>query len=530
MAISRCSPPLAVTLRAVAIGLTALLAGPGAPHIALANSALAPQAPPTTIPQSELDQDRDGQTGIYQPAGPTTTATNAFFAPLGANGRTCFSCHQPASAMSVGTAALLQLYINGGDADPVFAAVDGANCPNTPHDHALLLNQGVFRIALSPPPGAEFSVGVISDPTTCNTTTAYDTNASTGAPILSVFRRPRPASNLPFAVISAADGPNPTLAAVDPMTGIPLARDTIVNNGAPDALPGQTYENGNLMADGREATLTSQAIDAVLIHMQSSTPPTTAQLQQMLEFEAGIFDAQAVRSAAGSLDAGGATGGPRSLSTQQAGLTATPAFPTFNEFSAWPASGGRQLQAQVQASIARGMKIFETRPFTIADVAGFSNAPTGPNQTRGTVRGTCSTCHNELHGGNSSQPDAQFATGIGGVAAGKGGGPPPQANLPIFKLTCSSAHPPVFASGPGSRANPPYVLTNDPGKALISGKCADIGRFTVPSLRGLSARAPYFSDGSAPDLAHVVGFYDRRFKIGLSLSEYDDLLNFLKSL
>ena len=88
----------------------------------------------------------------------------------------------------------------------------------------------------------------------------------------------------------------------------------------------------------------------------------------------------------------------------------------------------------------------------------------------------------------------------------------------------------MFASGPGSRANPPYVLTNDPGKALISGKCADIGRFTVPSLRGLSARAPYFSDGSAPDLAHVVGFYDRRFKIGLSLSEYDDLLNFLKSL
>jgi hypothetical protein len=530
MAISRRFSPLAVALRAAAIGGAALLAGAGAPNAALANSALAPQAPPTTIPQSESDPNSFGQNGSYQPAGPTSTANNAFFASLGTNGRSCFSCHQPASAMSMSTSALLQLYVNSQDADPVFAPIDGANCPNTPHNHSLLLNQGVFRIALSPPAGAEFTVSVVSDPTTCNTTTAYNTNASTGAPILSVFRRPRPASNLPFAVISAADGANPTIPAVDPMTRVPLVKDTIVNNGLPDALPGQTYENGNIMADGREATLTSQAIDAVLTHMQSPTPPTAAELQQMLEFEAGMFDAQAARLVAGPLNAGGATGGPQSLSAQQAGLTATPSFPTFNEFSAWPIPGAKKLPAQMQASIARGMKIFETRPFTIENVAGFSNAPAGPNQTRGTVKGTCSTCHNELHGGNSSQPDAQFATGVGGIAPGLGGGPQPSPNLPIFKLTCSKAHPPVFATGPGSRANPPYVLTNDPGKALITGKCADIGRFTVPSLRGLSARAPYFSDGSAPLLANVIMFYDRRFKIGLSLDEYNDLLNFLRSL
>jgi cytochrome c peroxidase len=162
-------------------------------------------------------------------------------------------------------------------------------------------------------------------------------------------------------------------------------------------------------------------------------------------------------------------------------------------------------------------------------VAGFTNAPTGPGQTRGPVQGTCSTCHNEIHGGNSSQPDAQFATGIGGVAAGFGG-PPPATTLPIFKLTCSRAHPPAFASLPGGRANPPYVLTNDPGKALITGKCADIGRFTAPSLHGLAARAPYFSDGSASDLVHVVMFYDRRFKLGLTKDEYADLINFLDSL
>ena len=36
-----------------------------------------------------------------------------------------------------------------------------------------------------------------------------------------------------------------------------------------------------------------------------------------------------------------------------------------------------------------------------------------------------------------------------------------------------------------------------PGLALISGKCADIGQFSVPQPRALSSRAPYFGDGLA---------------------------------
>ena len=43
-------------------------------------------------------------------------------------------------------------------------------------------------------------------------------------------------------------------------------------------------------------------------------------------------------------------------------------------------------------------------------------------------------------------------------------------------------------------------MTNDPGKAIISGKCADTGKFTVPQLRALAPRAPFFSDGSAATL------------------------------
>ena len=32
--------------------------------------------------------------------------------------------------------------------------------------------------------------------------------------------------------------------------------------------------------------------------------------------------------------------------------------------------------------------------------------------------------------------------------------------------------------------------TSDPGQALITGQCKDLGKFKVPRLRGLAARAP----------------------------------------
>jgi cytochrome c peroxidase len=71
------------------------------------------------------------------------------------------------------------------------------------------------------------------------------------------------------------------------------------------------------------------------------------------------------------------------------------------------------------------------------------------------------------------------------------------------------------------------VQTTDPGRALISGKWADIGKFKGPILRGLAARAPYFHNGSGATLNDVVTFYNSRFNIGLSAQEQSDLVNFL---
>ena len=74
------------------------------------------------------------------------------------------------------------------------------------------------------------------------------------------------------------------------------------------------------------------------------------------------------------------------------------------------------------------------------------------------------------------------------------------------------------------------VQSTDPGRALITGKWSDIGKFKGPTLRALAPRAPYFHNGSAKDLNEVVDFYNTRFGIGFTDQEREDLVAFLKAL
>jgi len=59
--------------------------------------------------------------------------------------------------------------------------------------------------------------------------------------------------------------------------------------------------------------LTSQAINASLIHAQGTAAPTADQQQQMVAFESGLFTAQSLDNVAGNLSAADATGGPNAL-------------------------------------------------------------------------------------------------------------------------------------------------------------------------------------------------------------------------
>jgi cytochrome c peroxidase len=98
---------------------------------------------------------------------------------------------------------------------------------------------------------------------------------------------------------------------------------------------------------------------------------------------------------------------------------------------------------------------------------------------------------------------------------------------------CAGCHqPPNFTdvmSGPGRTApflHDPSEVGADPGYAARSAT----GQYRTTPLRGLWQHAPYFHDGSAPDLLAVVNHYDRLFALNLTAAQKADLVEYLKSL
>jgi cytochrome c peroxidase len=163
-------------------------------------------------------------------------------------------------------------------------------------------------------------------------------------------------------------------------------------------------------------------------------------------------------------------------------------------------------------AVARGEALFNSTPIAITGVGGLNDA-----LQVASIPGFCGTCHDTPNVGNHS---VKAPLNIGITNAGVGG--PPALNisgLPVFTLHCIS----------GPLTGTTYTVT-DPGRALISGNCADIGKLKGPILRGLAARAPYFHNGSAATLLDVVNFYDQRFSIGFTEQEKQDLVAFLRTL
>jgi len=158
---------------------------------------------------ASLGYDNDlGHATVLNAAGALDTRGHPFFEPLGTNGRACVSCHQPADGMSISVATLHERWEATQGRDPVFAAIDGSNCPSLPQaqraSHSLLLDRGLFRIFLPWPPRRpsgevvqpEFTIEVVRDPTGCNTDPVHGLNSA--SPTVSVFRRPRVVGNLKY--------------------------------------------------------------------------------------------------------------------------------------------------------------------------------------------------------------------------------------------------------------------------------------------------------------------------------------------
>jgi cytochrome c peroxidase len=463
------------------------------------------QETPLVIPQLEIDRDPGGAIATFQPNGPTITSKNAFFQDLGTNGRECDTCHVPDQAWSL-SAQHVQDRFDANSDDPLFRLFDGATCPSDDVStlsakrkaYSLLLEKGLIRIGLPvPSDGLQFQITDVQDPYGCNTNpTTGLTGSTTGT--VSVYRRPLPTANLGFL--------------------------------------------STIMWDGREADLFSQAVDATRIHAEGTVTPSAEQQQQIVTFEgctgantpalcgntpagAGVFTAQIFDDTGGFLFSDGAKGGPIFLSQQ------VPKFfigindpfgqnPTGAPFSAdvfdlyrdWGNLHGHSPQTQRRQAIARGEQLFNTTNINITGVAGLNDA-----LNQDSFEGTCTTCHDNPDNGNHSVK-APLNIGV----ANAGAESPPAldiAGLPVFTIWCTS----------GPLAGRMFEAT-DPGRALITGQCADIGKVKGPILRGLAARAPYFHNGSAATLGDVVEFYNQRFDIGFTDQQKADLVAFLSSL
>jgi len=68
------------------------------------------------------------------------------------------------------------------------------------------------------------------------------------------------------------------------------------------------------------------------------------------------------------------------------------------------------------------------------------------------------------------------------------------------------------------------------GRDNVTGLWSDLGRFKTPTLRGLSARAPYFHNGIAAGLEDVVHHYEAHLGFVFTDGEEADLVAFLEAL
>src|SRR5712692_10368646 len=468
------------------------------------------------IPNGVFFPNPDGASQTYSTVGGGIDLTGPFFQSLGTNGRACATCHQPSDGMSVSTANVQQRFVQTRGQDPIFRTVDGSNCNHSidvstlagrEAAYSLLRTRGLIRVAIAVPESADYRVVGVINPYHCNE-----------SDVISMYRRPLPATNLRFLSAVMFDGRESSMA-----TGT----TKILFSNYPDSL---------------QNDLAHQSLDATKGHAQGDGKrPTLAEQKQIVSFEMALFTAQAAGNRTGRLDVQGATGGPLPLVNQpffiSINSSVDPLVPgfeppgglvkagdglfnsaIFNPFDAWAALPS----ADPRAAVARGQAIFNSRPINITGVAGINDDLSAGGLVAGGIpsfQGTCGTCHDTPNVGNHSFPTP--------LNIGTGDPNPSNSSTSLGGLDVSYL-PTITVCKTGSTSD--CKTTTDLGQALIDGRFDHVGKIKGPILRGLAARAPYFHNGSAATLLDAVNFYVTRFGIGFTDQEKADLVAFLSAL
>jgi cytochrome c peroxidase len=424
---------------------------------------------------------------IHASGGALEDPSEPFFQSLGTNGRSCSTCHVPEAGMSMTPRVARRLFRETQGRDPLFRTVDGAVSPDADvstldarqEAYRLLLDRALIRVGIGLPDDREFDLVAVEDP-----------YGYASARELSLFRRILPSTNLRFLSTVMWDG-----------------RETFHDPSSPTGFATLHFD------------LADQANGATTGHAQAAVPLDDAQREAIVSFEMQLFTAQTWDKKVGELTSRNGQGGPQALVSQEyyfgindplggdpTGRTFDPAAMTL--YDAWvDDTPPRRGPDAARAAIARGQDVFNHKPIAIVGVAGL-NDDLGVES----IPGTCTTCHDAPNAGNHSVP-APLRIGLDE--------PQPVGGLDVSQL-------PVYTLK--NRATGEHARTTDPGRALLTGKWKDVGRFKGPVLRGLAARAPYFHNGSAATIEDVIRFYDERFAIGLTAQEKADLLAFLAAL
>jgi len=467
------------------------------------------------IPNGVFFPNPGGASQTYSTIGRGIDQTGPFFQSLGTNGRSCGTCHQPSDGMSVSAAHIQERFLLTLGLDPIFRTVDGSNCDHgvdvstfagRKAAYSLLRTRGLIRIAIDVPANADYQVVSVDNEYGCN---------ETGK--ISMYRRPLPSTNLRFLSAVMFDG-----------------RESTPTTGTTKIL----FENypASLLSD-----LAHQSVSATTGHAQGDgARPTPAEQQEIVAFETALFTAQAFGAKTGLLDTRVANGGPGTLVSepffisvnssvhfllpqfeQPGGLVAPGdgefSSAIFNLFEGWAALPPRDPRA----AVARGQALFNSKPINISGVAGINDDVSAGGLVPGGIpalQGTCGTCHDTPNVGNHSFP-TPLNIGTGDPSSAS-----PSVNLGGLDV---SYLPKITVCRTGTRD---CKTTTDLGQALIDGKFDHVGKIKGPILRGLSARAPFFHNGSAQTLLDAVRFYETRFGLVLTPQEESDLVAFLSVL
>ncbi len=243
------------------------------------------QPTPRIIDRFRVDLDPKGAIASFQPNGATITSNNAFFKDMGTNGRTCFTCHQPQSGWSIVPNDVAERFERSRGSDPIFRLVDGATCPSDDvstlrakrRAYELLLKRGLIRVGLAIPATAEFKVEVEpgDDPYGCNN---------------------NPAIGIAAGIVSTVS------------TSLAIHQCWIPEHGHVGWPRTQPWNLDSIYKPGRDATLG---------HAQAASAPTAIRLNEIVDFQKGIFTAQIFDKKAKFLTDDNARGGPVALSLQE---------------------------------------------------------------------------------------------------------------------------------------------------------------------------------------------------------------------